>query len=124
MINEETLNSWLNVLEEAGHYLEEGVTPPPEWLSRLDWLIWDGRRDIESRSFDIPGFVPQAVVDRLNNEIESYEDDAYDLDVENSKLEDEIMDLSDRLERLKLRLMDHHLWDEEEEKNGLSDRNN
>lgn len=116
MINEETLNNWLNVLEEAGHYLEEGATPPLEWLARLDWLIWDGRRDIESGSFDIPGFVPQKVVDKLNNEIESYENDAYDLDIENSKLEDEIMDLSDQLERLKLRLMDHHLWNEEEEK--------
>lgn len=118
MITEETLSNWLNVLEEAGHYLEEGVTPPPEWLTRLDWLIWDGRRDIESGSFNIPGFVPQAVVDRLNNEIESCEYSARDLDIENSKLENEIADLSDQLERLKLRLMDHHLWNEEEEKNG------
>lgn len=122
MITEETLSNWLDALEEAGHYLEEGKTPPPEWLTRLDWLIFDGRRDIESGSFDIPGFVPQKIVDKLNNEIESYENDAYDLDIENSKLEDEIMDLSNQLERLKLRLMDHHLWDEEEEIHGFSDK--
>ena len=116
MITEETLSNWLDALEEAGHYLEEGATPPPEWLTRLDWLIFDGRRDIESGAFDLPGFVSQLEVDKLNNEIESYENDVNDLDIENSKLEDEIMYLSDQLERLKLRLMDHHLWNEEEEK--------
>lgn len=114
MIDERTLSNWLNVLEEAGHYLEEGETPPPEWLTRLDWLIWDGRRDIEARRFDVPGFVPQAVVDRLNNEIRSYEADAYRLDEECAKLESEIAGLETENYELKKEL---------EEKNGLSDRN-
>jgi len=116
MINEETLNRWINTLEEAKHLLEAGETPSSLWFNQLDWLIYDGRRDIESRKFDIPGFVSQAVVDKLNNEIDSLEQEAYSADVEYGNMENEIDRLANQVERLKLRLMDHHLWDEEEEK--------
>ena len=114
MITEETLNSWLNVLEEAGHYLEEGVTPPPEWLTRLDWLIWDGRRDIESGEFNLPGFVPQSEVDKLNETLSSYESEVDAFDIENAALEDELEKLYAEIAELKSKL---------EEVHGLSDRN-
>ena len=113
MITEETLSNWLDVLEEAGHYLEEGATPPPEWLSRLDWLIWDGRRDIESEAFDLPGFVPQSEVDKLNETLSSYESSADALDIENGALEDELENLYTEIAKLKSRLEEIH---------GLSDK--
>ena len=113
MITEETLSNWLDVLEEAGHYLEEGATPPPEWLSRLDWLIWDGRRDIESEEFNLPGFVSQAAFDRLNETLASYESEADALDIENGALEDELENLYTEIGKLKSRLEEIH---------GLSDK--
>ena len=114
MINEETLHRWLSKLEEAKRLLEAGETPSSLWFNDLDWLIWDGRRDIESGAFDLPGFVPQSEIDKLNETLGSYESEADALHIENAALEDERDDLYAEIAKLKLRLEKIH---------GLSDRN-
>ena len=114
MITAETLHRWLSKLEEAKHLLEAGETPSSLWFNDLDWLIWDGRRDIESEAFNLPGVVSQAAFDRLNETLASYESEADALDGENAALEDELEDLHAEIAELKSRL---------EEAHGLSDRN-
>ena len=89
MITEKVVERLLDLLDESVSKFRTHITPGPEWLSEVNWLVHDLRRDLDLQRFEFEGLAPCSKLKELKNRIDELEED-------NDRLEDELDEAPDQ----------------------------
>jgi len=89
MITEKVVERLLDLLDESVSKFRTHITPGPEWLSEVNWLVHDLRRDLDLQRFEFEGLAPYSELKKLKDRIDELEKD-------NNKLEDELDEAPDQ----------------------------
>ena len=83
MINERVIERLLDILDESVSKFRTRITPDQQWLSEVNWLVHDLRRDLDLQRFEFEGMAPYSELKELKDRIDELEED-------NDRLEDEL----------------------------------
>ena len=106
MLNERRIDLMLELLDEAASHFRNGTKPDDDWASRVNWLVYDTRRDIDLERVEFEGYVPYIEVKKLEDEKCELEEDNIGLQnqLDEAPDQDEFNELVEENEDLRRRI--------------------
>lgn len=106
MITEKVIERLLDLLDESVGKFRTHITPGQQWLSEVNWLVHDLRRDLDLQRFEFEGLAPYSELKELKDQVDKLEEDNYRLEdaLDEAPDQDEFNKLVEENEDLRRRI--------------------